>query len=89
MTKSDFAPKTGRDRGGSNHTGQHLQKSDEYHPSKSRVSEMYIDSIYILYKEDRKCIAKRKDKNLKIILIHKKKYSYFLISNTFKSLYTN
>lgn len=75
MTKSDFAPKTGRDRGGSNHTGQHLQKSDEYHPSKSRVSEMYIyniDSIYILYKEDRKCIAKRKDKNLKIILIHKK-----------------
>lgn len=71
MTKSDFAPKTGRDRGGSNHTGQPLQKSDEYHPSKSRVSEMYIyNSIYILYKEDRKCIAKRKD--LKIILIHKK-----------------
>lgn len=75
MTKSDFAPKTGRDRGGSNHTGQHLQKSDEYHPSKSRVSEMYIYNIdihFILYKEDRKCIAKRKDKNLKIILIHKK-----------------
>lgn len=47
MTKSDFAPKTGRDRGGSNHTGQHFQKSDEYHPSKSRVSEMYIYNIHI------------------------------------------